>query len=387
MSVGIAPTIEVLQEEGLHTMTSATPVASSSVGQVGVRVIGDGPLAHEIRRRLAPMPQIPQCAVQVTFHIPPYPATTLTDPPGSHRARAWAITRQKDAQNGMQLQMDAIVPQPIRVLPPEIFRFAHPAHQSQVEYLGSLFATEVLLGITQILGLPLGQTYMHAAILKRREEVVGVVAGGAMGKTGTSLRLCVESNWEFLSDDLAVINSQGKVAPSWKEIEVSPRNLTGAPGLEFHLLASRSKADVMAWKIRKRLRPRGLRREVAAAALLGPRALAAPSALTTLIVLRRAPVEHCSLDRIDAGSAAQAASEETERELSHYLPALAAALSRPARPGLPGSLDVFKAAFRNAECFLLEVPEQAGEGQIEDVLMRVLETDRAQRQGLELNIG
>lgn len=289
------------------------------------------------------------------------------------KIRAWTVSDTHLEGAGMSIKADACVPSLARYLPTPAFRLAHPGHQSQDEYLATLFNSEILIGLTQLLGLGVGQTYVPAVTLGRAERTFCVVAGGAMGKTGTALRLCSRGDWKYISDDLALVSEDGTVSSTWQQVEIAPRNLLGDHCVAHNLLDSRSWDDRFAWRVRSRYRPRGLRRYASSSQALGGNALSAPSRLTDIIVVMRADVDEAMTSPVSPAEMASMVGELLMRDIATSVRGIRKAIPSISETAKAGPRPILESAFGGLRNHVLRVPYRADEPTVENAIIAALE--------------
>lgn len=94
------------------------------------------------------------------------------------------------------------------------------------------------------------QFLLHATALQRPGGGALLIGGtGGVGKTSSELLLCLEHNYGFISDDIAVINVEGMVAPNLAYPKLYAYNLKDSEHLRRLVLHSRSLADRIHWHV------------------------------------------------------------------------------------------------------------------------------------------
>ncbi len=84
----------------------------------------------------------------------------------------------------------------------------------------------------------------------------GVLIGGTggSGKTSLELELCVNRNFSFLNDDIAVAGIDGKVYPNFAHPKIYGYNLQSFPKLKKLLFANRGCCDKLHWRMKSLLK-------------------------------------------------------------------------------------------------------------------------------------
>src|SRR4029078_8606315 len=88
------------------------------------------------------------------------------------------------------------------------------------EQLAKNFMSDVFDYLTQIKKLEVGQSSIHASSFTKDDRTVVVAAWGGIGKTTSMLKLVAEDNWNFLSDDLGIIDETGFIYRSPKKMQI-----------------------------------------------------------------------------------------------------------------------------------------------------------------------
>jgi hypothetical protein len=301
---------------------------------------------------------------------------------GPNRARfaRWSVARSTGtsaAEGAASLRVAAHLPGAVGRLPRPAFLAVQPAHLDRAHYVGEVVAEQLVHPLAQLVGLPLGQSYLHASAIERGDRRVAIVAGGAMGKTGSLLRL-VDDGWSYLSDDLTVLDDDGAIACSAASVSVFPHNLERVPGGEPGFLAGRPPVDRLLWRAHRRLGRKGVRRKVAPADLFGMARVGVGGGLGEVVAVERADVDRLTTSAATAAEVARVASAHVERELAGGMEVLARGADD--QPWLAEGLAawreqtgaVLERAVAHAERRLVQVPRTMPEPEIEDELVRSL---------------
>lgn len=131
------------------------------------------------------------------------------------------------------------------------------------------FIYDIFEPICQVLMLKNGFTFLHAGSISFDGYGVAFTGWGGAGKTSTTSALVKQSNKiKFLSDDLTIITSQGKLYPYYKSSVIYPYNTGGENLLQSEFLNGVD--DQLQWNIHKwKGGKKGVRRRVSPEKLFG----------------------------------------------------------------------------------------------------------------------
>jgi hypothetical protein len=173
--------------------------------------------------------------------------------------------------------------------------------------------------VTQIAGLPLGQSYFHASSVERDGEGTAIVAWGGIGKTSAALKLITEHGFRFLSDDLGLVDEAGMLWRTPKRLQVYAYNLAGEAQLRSMLLDGRTALDraAWAWKLRRR-GTKGVRRRVSAETLFGASSVARRAPLRRIFCLERGDARDFEARPISTEELTRRAAEVAMHEIEPF---------------------------------------------------------------------
>jgi hypothetical protein len=173
--------------------------------------------------------------------------------------------------------------------------------------------------LTQIAQLQLGQSYFHASSVERDGEGTAIVAWGGIGKTSAALKLITEHGFNFLSDDLGLVDVSGTLWRTPKRLQVYAYNLAGEERLRSMLLDGRSALDraAWAWKLR-RGGPKGVRRRVSAEQLFGTGSVAHRAPLARAFCLERGDTHDFEAHAISTDELTRRAAEVVMHEIEPF---------------------------------------------------------------------
>ena len=145
---------------------------------------------------------------------------------------------------------------------------------------------------------------LHAAGLRLDGGAVLVGGTGGSGKTTLELEMGLRRGAGFLTDDFAVLGTDGEVYPNLAFPKVYAYNVSGDDRLREAVFSGRGPADRAAWHVRSAVRgPSAVRRRVSPATLYGPPALD-PAPLRRYVILSRRSGAPAEVRRISGGEAA-----------------------------------------------------------------------------------
>lgn len=190
---------------------------------------------------------------------------------------------------GHEILVQAAPPGPIRaLLPAALQRATHFNHLDHWERRVKSFVYDIFDYVTQSAQLPLRQTYVHASSLERDGRAIALLAWGGIGKTTSLLKLVLEDGWRFLSDDLGLVDADGRLHRSPKHLQVYGYNLKGQPRIEAALLQGRGMLDRASWTFFRAVKgDHRVRRRVSAESLFGPARVASSAPISHAIFLER----------------------------------------------------------------------------------------------------
>ena len=269
-----------------------------------------------------------------------------------------------------------------RLAPAPYARFRHWNYLLHEEDLAKNFVYNVFDYLTQIEGLRLGQSYVHASAIARDGAAAVLAAWGGVGKTSAMLNLVRDHGWSYLADDLVAVDDAGTVYRSPKRIQVYAYNLEGQAPLADALMHGRTRLDRLAWTLhRARNGPKGVRRRVAPDALFPASRVAATGSIADVLLLERCDVASLAIEPMDVEVVADRCAVTLLHELQPYTEiafALAAA-GTPAALPIPTELAaasraVLQRAFSAARVRCVRIPLRTSPGDLTHFLARALDT-------------
>jgi len=249
------------------------------------------------------------------------------------------------------------------------------------EMVAKDFMYNVFDYITQIVHLEAGASHIHASSFERYGRGVAIVAWGGIGKTTSLLKLVAEDGWRFLSDDLGLIDREGRLYRTPKKMQIYAYNVAGQPHLREALLSGRPVADRASWVLKRILEgPKGVRRRVSAEELFGANRVGSSAALERLFFIERVGVSKIESRKIGIDQIAERAATILLNELQPFADLSIAMHSTKHRVLLPHvtalwerSRDVLKAAFAGQDARYVAIPFQAGPDELASFIRNEIE--------------
>jgi hypothetical protein len=216
-----------------------------------------------------------------------------------------------------------IEPHPIKwikeILPELLVRLREPSHLPPHQALAKAVLYDAFDYVFQNLQLQFDQTFIHASSVSKSDQALLFPAWGGVGKTTSLLKLMKHKHYEFLSDDLAIMDSAGQVYQNPKKIQVYAYNMLGEPWLQDAALTGRSRTDLLAWQFRlKRFGPQGVRRRMYAGELFDHQLVAKQASVSQVFYLERSSTDEFETVSLSAGSLAEKVAYVLPHELSPY---------------------------------------------------------------------
>jgi hypothetical protein len=240
-----------------------------------------------------------------------------------------------------------------------------------------------LIPVVQLAQLPLRQTWLHASVVARSGRAVALAAWGGVGKTSLMLQLVHHQGWQFLADDLAVLDDSGTVHRSPWRIQLYAYSLEGEGSLRRRLFAGRGLVDRFQWyALLWKRGPMQVRRRVHASELFGDAGVADAAKLGRALFLRRIDGDAFSVRDAEPNRAAAAAAATLEFDLDILHRWQLAASGSVSEPSLPRpsetsaqSEQVIRSALieSGAECLLVDIPVRAGPHEVLEYVSPLLE--------------
>lgn len=233
---------------------------------------------------------------------------------------------------------------------------------------------DVFEPIWQARMLKTGASFLHAGSVSVNGHGVALTGWGGAGKTSATSTLIRQSDEiNFLSDDLAIITSQGELYPYYKSSVIYPYNTEGQIISESEFLSGFS--DRLQWKIHKwRGGKKGVRRRIPPKTLFGEQ-LGSPSPveLDKVVYLsreKRDTLDHESVTSEELARRSTAVILDELDWLIEYSSTVRAAGSMSIDPCeiIQKTKSIYQESFDEAETVLLRIPMNTPPGELADYL-------------------
>ena len=206
-----------------------------------------------------------------------------------------------------------------------------------------------------------GAGFIHASCVSRNGSGLMISGWGGAGKTSTATKLIENGEWEFVSDDLCLVSSDGVTQPYLKRIQMYPYNISSKDEQRFFEGASlRNRIN---WRLRSSLLgEKSVRRRVSP----NNRYLVSDQdkiEISTLVYLIRENRQDLIYETEELNVLAERAVATIAHEYETHICDL-----RPLAATHPGvwpsekdflnrSKEVFRQAFDSATCRLVRIPQ------------------------------
>lgn len=265
--------------------------------------------------------------------------------------------------------------------PATLHKMRHWNFLSPVEERAKNFVYNVFDYLTQIVQMPLGQSYVHASSMEKDGEGIVISAWGGIGKTTTMIKLVTEDGWNFLSDDLTLVSKRNIVYPVPKKLQVYAYNLEGQENLRRRLLRGRSLVDRASWEYHRRVKgPSGARRRVSSDFFLGETSLGKAAKIRKVIHLERHDQNEFIVHKIPLEDLINRCAHTIVDELSPFTKISSAMNSTDSNEWMPtvcslqdGVKRIYREAFGGANLYLVRVPLKAGPEELVGKVRGILE--------------
>ncbi|MCB9790419.1 hypothetical protein H6764_00120 [Candidatus Nomurabacteria bacterium] len=170
-------------------------------------------------------------------------------------------------------------------------KFLHPTYKSTDETYGADFMYKIFLPLIQLKLVEHGSSFVHSSAISLDDKAILFTSWGGIGKTTTLLKLLLtHKDIKFLSDDMAVLGSDGKVYLSAKYLHIYPYNWMGFSKLKEIAYNKRGLVDKLNWKFWGIFRGKAVCRRMPPSELF-PDQIADSSTLDKIFFLRRRNVK------------------------------------------------------------------------------------------------
>lgn len=153
-------------------------------------------------------------------------------------------------------------------------------------------------------------TMLHASALSRNGRAVVLAGTGGVGKSTTLLAAMEQDpTWSYVSDDMLILESNGRISRHPKRIQVYAYNVAALPALESSILSRMSTGRRRTWEVRARvLGPKQARVRIDAEDLFGSHRVEDITQLGVAAWVRPIAVGAPSIIRLEAAELARRSS-------------------------------------------------------------------------------
>jgi len=240
--------------------------------------------------------------------------------------------------------------------------------------LAKNFVYNIFEPICQAWMLKKGVTFLHAGSISVDGYGVALTGWGGAGKTSAASALIKQSDKvNFLSDDLAIINTQAELYPYYKSSVIYPYNTEGENISESDFLDGFS--DKLQWNIHKwRNGNKGVRRRVSPKKLFGEQVGSpGPRTLEQVVYLSREKRDKLDHESITSEELARRSTAVILNELDwlvEYSSTIRAAGSTSIDPYniIQKTERIYQDSFDEAETVLLRIPKNTPPNELAEYL-------------------
>ena len=93
---------------------------------------------------------------------------------------------------------------------------------------------------------------VHSSGFAKNGKGILIGGTGGSGKTSLELELCINRNFTFLNDDIAIVNNEGLIFPNLAHPKIYGYNLESFPELREMLFDGKSATDKFFWQFREK---------------------------------------------------------------------------------------------------------------------------------------
>ena len=210
-------------------------------------------------------------------------------------------------------------------------------------------------------------SFIHASSIENQGKAVLFVAAGGVGKTSIMLQIMKKASWRYLSDDLSIIDSDGRVYFNPKYIQIYPYNVNNDSELYNLLMNGRGIIDKLNWYYRKyRYGASSVRRRVDPRIFFGREKVSKSASINKVINLVRMGVKDFEVDEINPHVVSNIASEILSLEINPFFKYSCLCNGGGTDSPFPKIEEVkerarqrFQEILKNIPCYQLRVPLKA----------------------------
>ena len=306
-------------------------------GPTIVEITGDHPVADLIRSEYQSMAAAPEIKSQVIFNF--IPEITFQDPivikdvllvddqyMGRPFKSGFAFKINNDSLTNEIIKVDIAIEK--RVIPSNFIKkiiyagyyYWNWSHLTTTEIAAKNIIYGIFDAIIHQLMLAKGSVFCHAASIEKEGKAYILSGFGGSGKTGLSSELIFNRNFKFLSDDFALISSNGKAYYYGKKAQIYAYNTENNPLLYKNLMANRNLLDKLMWHFRKKYYgPKKVRRRMRPEDIFGKERIGKDSPIDGFYFLMRGKVNQPSYIDLSAEEIAQRNTSVIADEINYFL--------------------------------------------------------------------
>jgi hypothetical protein len=263
------------------------------MGPLTIAMVGDGPVYEAVRDELveALEPSTLPAGIEFRFSRAPGPVpfrsvgSVMISDAGARFSRAglsYGIERIENGATVVDVASDAVS----RPASQAVRRILDWNYLSYPELQAKIFLYDIFDWVTELHLLERQASYVHAGTLAKGGRGIAIMGWGGAGKTTSLLKLCLEDGWNYISDDLGLVDVAGQLYRTPKRIQIYGHNISGQPRLAARLFRNMGPVDRLAWQCRLMLKgATGVRRRIGACAFLDN--MAESAKLTDILFLER----------------------------------------------------------------------------------------------------
>lgn len=127
----------------------------------------------------------------------------------------------------------------------------HKAFKNNLESQASIFYYRVFLLFSQLWNIQNNYSYLHAAAFSKNNGAVLCSSDSGVGKSSLLFRLSQEKEYDFISDDLTIINNKGRAYFLGRPLSVKPYHINYFPFLRNKVIKIMPFLQKLQWRIVK----------------------------------------------------------------------------------------------------------------------------------------
>ncbi len=221
-----------------------------------------------------------------------------------------------------------------------------------------------------------GSSFIHASSIEKDGKAALFVAAGGVGKTSIMMQILKKAGWRYLSDDLSIIDSNGRVYFNPKYIQIYPYNVKNDFELYTLLMKGRGIVDKLNWFYRKsRYGEHKVRRRVDPRIFFGREKVGESASINKVVNLVRTGVENFEIDEINPHAVGSMASEILSLEINPFFKYSCLCSGGGTDSPFPKIEEVkerarqrFQEILGNIPCYQLKVPLKATPSELQEYL-------------------